>query len=112
MIVPTETSRFETLRREAKRLLKNLRDGDRAATVRIAPYWPRNGVADEVCLAQIQLVVARERGYRSWAHLKTSLLTIKEIDMPEQNNANTLSRRLGVYTDEEAASLLALPKEE
>ena len=109
-MVHTDSSAFERLRREAKRLLKDLRDGDKAAIRRYAQYWPGTQSTDAVrTLARAQLVVAREHGYRSWPHLKTSLLPNKEKVMSEQKNAVVPERRLGVYTYEEAESLLGIP---
>jgi hypothetical protein len=70
----TTTNAFDRLRKEAKSLLKDLRHGDAAAVRRYACYWPAAEVGDQLCLARAQLVVAREHGYRSWSHLKTSLV--------------------------------------
>jgi hypothetical protein len=104
---------FDRLRLEAKCLLKDVRRGDEAATRRFTQYWPATGPSGEVRnLARAQLVIARERGYRSWAHLKTSLLGNEERIMSEQKNAVVPERRLGVYTYEEAESLLGIPAEE
>jgi hypothetical protein len=70
---------FERLRKEAKRLLKAVQSGDEAALRRFTQYWPASGPSGEVRnLVRTQLVIARERGYRSWTHLKTSLLPKKE----------------------------------
>lgn len=73
---------FEPLRREAKRLLKAIRHGDEAETQRFVRYWPATRSSTKApTLAQAQLVIAREYGYRSWTHLKTSLLSTKERTM-------------------------------
>lgn len=93
---------FECRRREAKRLLRDLRCGNAATAARYAQYWP--GADAQPTLARAQLVIAREQGYRSWAHLKSLLLP--GATMKEQKSA---SRRLGVYTYEEAESLLDVP---
>jgi hypothetical protein len=70
---------------KAKCLLKDIRRGDAAALQRFTTYWPASGPSGEVRnLARTQLVIARERGYRSWAHLKTSLLPQKERAMPTE----------------------------
>lgn len=104
---------IDRLRKEAKRLLKDIRRGDAAALQRFTQYWPASGHSGEVRnLARTQLVIARERGYRSWAHLKTSLLGNEERVMTEKKNVVAPERRLGVYTYEEAESLLGIPKEE
>jgi hypothetical protein len=110
---PSTGNAFDRLRLEAKCLLKDVRRGDEAATRRFTQYWPATGPSGEVRnLARAQLVIARERGYRSWAHLKTSLLGNEERVMSEQKNAVVPERRLGVYTYEEAESLLGIPAEE
>jgi hypothetical protein len=76
---------IDRLRLEAKRLLKDILRGDAAALQRFTQYWPASGPSGEVRnLARTQLVIARERGYRSWAHLKTSLLSQKETVMETQ----------------------------
>ena len=107
---PSTGNAFDRLRMEAKCLLKDVRRGDEAATRRFTQYWPATGPSGEVRnLARAQLVIARERGYRSWAHLKTSLLGNEESVMSEQKNAVVPERRLGVYTYEEAESLLGIP---
>ena len=63
-------SNLENLKKQAKSLLKSVRDNDRAALERVAPY-----VKDRANfkLNDAQLVIARERGYASWARLKTFL---------------------------------------
>lgn len=110
---PSNGNAFDRLRLEAKCLLKDVRRGDEAAARRFTQYWPATGPSGEVRnLARAQLVIARERGYRSWAHLKTSLLGNEERVMSEQKNAVVPERRLGVYTYEEAESLLGIPSEE
>jgi hypothetical protein len=97
-MVHSESSAFERLRREAKRLLKDLHNGDEAATRRYAQYWPGTQSTDEVrTLARAQLVIARERGYRSWAHLKTSLLPKKERVMETEFYTKPYAGREGFY---------------
>ena len=110
---PSTGNAFDRLRLEAKCLLKDVRRGDEAATLRFTQYWPATGPSGEAPnLARTQLVIARERGYRSWTHLKTSLLGNEERVMSEQKNAVVPERRLGVYTYEEAESLLGIRAEE
>ena len=73
---------FEALRREAKRLLRDHRDGMPSAVSRVSAYWPEAASPDShLKLAQVQLVIAREHGYRSWRHLKASALTERSIGM-------------------------------
>jgi len=92
-MVPSDGNAFERLRREAKLLLKNLRHGNEAATRRFAQYWPATRSTDEVrILSRAQLVIAREHGYRSWTHLKTTLLTAKEKIMNVRKVADELTK--------------------
>ena len=64
-------SSLENLKKQAKSLLKSVRDNDRAAVERIAPY-----VKDDASfkLNDAQLVISRELGFASWARLKTFLV--------------------------------------
>lgn len=73
------TDTFEALRREAKRLLRNCRERQPSAVSRIRACWPE-AVSPDFCLklTQAQLVVAREHGYRSWRHLRASVLADTE----------------------------------
>ncbi|MFZ4397488.1 MAG: hypothetical protein ACOYOU_17890 [Kiritimatiellia bacterium] len=89
---------FERLRKEAKRLLKAVQSGDEAALRRFTQYWPASGPSGEVRnLVRTQLVIARERGYRSWAHLKTSLLPKKERVMETEFYTKPYAGREGFY---------------
>lgn len=110
---PSTVNAFDRLRIEAKCLLKDVRRGDKTALRRFTQYWPASGESgNDRNLARAQLVIARERGYRSWTHLKTSLLGNEERIMSEQKNAVVPERRLGVYTYEEAESLLGISAEQ
>jgi len=89
---------LEPLRKEAKRLLKSVQIGDEAALRRFTQYWPASGPSGEVRnLARAQLVIARERGYRSWAHLKTSLLPKQERVMETEFYTKPYSGQEGFY---------------
>ncbi len=68
--MPT-ASQLEFLKKEAKSLLKQCRAGDAAALGRIRASLPRL-VVEEINLAEIQYVLAREHGYSSWPDLKQS----------------------------------------
>src|SRR5690606_22621449 len=61
---------LEQQRKLAKELLKSAREGDPEALARIRAH---RRDAREPILADAQLAVAREAGYRSWAELKTDL---------------------------------------
>jgi len=103
---------IDRLRLEAKRLLKDIRRGDAAALQRFTPYWPASGPSGEVRnLARTQLVIARERGYRSWAHLKTSLLGNEERVMTEEKNTAVTDYRRG-YSYKDVGVLLGIPEEQ
>lgn len=70
------TRALEALRKEAKRLLRDYRERSPSSVSRVSACWPKATSPDSVLkLAQVQLVVAREHGYRSWRHLKASVLT-------------------------------------
>jgi len=87
-MVPTDSAAFERLRKEAKRFLKDLRREDNAAIRRYAQCWPPTAATNEArTLARAQLVIAREHGYRSWTHLKTSLLGEKGAGKMEQETS-------------------------
>ena len=63
---------LEQVRRLAKDLLRDLRDGDRAAIRRLAV------VSAPSTLAGAQLAIAREYGFPSWARLKRDV-ELREI---------------------------------
>lgn len=104
---------FRLLRKEAKRLLKQVQSGVDTACERFLVYWPASprGNGSDFMLTQAQLVIAREHGYTSWTHLKTSLLHEKDKTMTA-TKSNDKVKRLGVYTYEETESLLEIPQAE
>jgi ankyrin repeat protein len=59
---------LEQLRRRSKDLLRELRAGEPAAQERLATHHPQP--REIPVLADAQLVVAREHGFRSWAQLR------------------------------------------
>ena len=61
---------LEQLRKQAKDLLKAYRAGDPPALARFQAHDPRAISEKRVALADAQLVLAREYGFRSWAKLK------------------------------------------
>lgn len=63
---------LEHLRREAKQLLRRAQTGDAAAVSRFEAHAP--GIAP--ALSAAQLVLAREHGFASWAHLKSLVTTL------------------------------------
>ena len=73
------TRTLDALRREVKRLLRDCRERQPSAVSRVSVCWPKAASPDvPLKLAQVQLVVARERGYRSWRHLRASVSTNTE----------------------------------
>ncbi len=73
------TRTLDALRREAKRLLRDYRERQPSAVSRVSVCWPKAASPDfPLKLAQVQLVVARERGFRSWRHLRASVSTNTE----------------------------------
>jgi ankyrin repeat protein len=63
---------LEQLRKRAKDLLRAARAGDAAATARFRdtdPRWASAAGATSAILADAQLVIAREHGFRSWGQL-------------------------------------------
>ena len=70
MTTPYPGANLENLKKQAKSLLKSVRENDRAALARIAPY-----VKDRTNfkLNDAQLVISRELGHASWAMLKAFL---------------------------------------
>src|SRR5437016_2028924 len=61
---------LEQLRKQAKDLLRHYRAGDQAASSRIRARHPHPRRDPEFTLADAQLVLAREYGFKSWARLK------------------------------------------
>lgn len=59
---------LEFLRKEAKSLLKLYRTHDAAALARVRAVLPR--IADDIKLADVQFVLARENGQTNWGKLK------------------------------------------
>jgi len=61
------TTSLDTLRKDARRWLKAVRDGDRDAHDRLTRVIAR---AERVSLRVVQQALAREYGFESWAALK------------------------------------------
>lgn len=62
---------LDTFKKDAKRWLKALRDGDAAAGERLRTVWP--GATAHPTLREVQQALAREHGFASWATLKEEL---------------------------------------
>ncbi len=68
--IPAANSPVQSLKKQAKALLKALHAGDAAARHRVLAYFSNPSA---VGLQDVQLVLAREQGFSSWARLKTHL---------------------------------------
>jgi hypothetical protein len=64
----SSATRLDTLRKEAKRWLRQLRDGDAQARERVSNVYP--DAQPEPGLRDVQHALAREYGYESWIALK------------------------------------------
>ncbi|MBB3566432.1 ankyrin repeat domain-containing protein [Rhizobium sp. BK491] len=76
---------LDSLKKQAKSFLKAVQSGDASARSRVAPYFA--DVAD-VGLQDIQLVLAREFGFSSWAKLKAHLESDDRKHVPRDQLAN------------------------
>jgi hypothetical protein len=91
---------LEQLRKRAKQLLKQLRNGDPLANERLRNYKP--GVSDPI-LADAQFVIAREHGFESWPKL------VQHLQAPDLEQHRLIATDLlAVYnsSDVEAATRL------
>ncbi len=69
MANPSEPrARFDALRKQARRWLRALQQGDPAARARLTTALPGHG--DPPVLREVQQALAREQGFESWAALK------------------------------------------
>jgi ankyrin repeat protein len=84
----TTASNLENLKKEAKRWLKALRDGDARARARLQRALPN--ATDPATLRDVQLAIAREHGFPGWTSLKEQLATrasasrYKDLIKPEE----------------------------
>jgi len=62
---------LDTLKKDAKRWLKALREGDAGAAERLRTAWPH--APAHPTLREVQQALAREHGFASWAALKEEL---------------------------------------
>ena len=94
---------LEQLRKQAKELLRELRNGDPAATERLNKY--KQNVSDPI-LAHAQFVLAREHGFESWPRL---VHHIHAAQVPELKQHQRIAEDLvAVYNsaNQEAATRL------
>lgn len=76
---------IESLKKQAKLLLRSVQCGDASARARVEPYFFD---VEDVGLQDIQLVIAREHGFSSWTRLKTYLDRINPDELPRDQLAN------------------------
>lgn len=69
----TEASTLDNLRREAKRWLKALREGDSESRERFDRAYPTRHAGDPVVLREVQHALAREHGFENWKELKAAV---------------------------------------
>ncbi|TNE31747.1 MAG: DUF1835 domain-containing protein [Alphaproteobacteria bacterium] len=93
---------FEQQKKQAKDLLKSLRNGDAAAAARFAAHHPQAAAKSAPQLADAQSVIARENGFASWpkmkAHCDALALAKKQIEsgtIPTRDTARTTHIRCG-----------------
>jgi ankyrin repeat protein len=78
---------LETVRREAKRLLKQAKAGDAVLLARLRTILPRmagesdEGIKSGIKLADIQHAIARVRGHTSWRELKELLQNLDPMHL-------------------------------
>src|SRR3954469_11018588 len=61
---------LEFEKKQAKALLRGFRSGETSAVARMHAHLPRLVESADAALADAQFVLARERGFDSWAKLK------------------------------------------
>ncbi len=96
---------LDQLRKQAKELLKDYRAGDRSAASRFQAHDPRAISEKRIALADAQLVLAREYGFRSWAKLKHHVESLErpaDFDEPLWGR-DTWPFLAAVYRGDEAA---------
>lgn len=81
----TPRSSIENLKKEAKRWLRALRAGDRAAGARLLRALP--GLSDTPTLRDVQLALAREYGFAGWTDLVREVRHRSPEPVPEARDA-------------------------
>ena len=80
---------LEYHRKQAKALLKSVRDGDRTALERFIRHHPlaanpSRAETVEWKLADAQLVVARQHGFASWPRFRAHIEALQPVVYPEE----------------------------
>ncbi|NTG00585.1 ankyrin repeat domain-containing protein [Agrobacterium rhizogenes] len=76
---------LDSLKKQAKAFLKAAQSGDASARSRVTPYFAD---VTDIGLQDIQLVLAREHGFSSWAKLKAHLESANRGQVPLDQLAN------------------------
>lgn len=93
---------LESLKKEAKRWLKALREGDAAARERLLSVYPR--ASAEPTLREVQHSLALEHGVASWAVLKEQ---IADRDLAKKSAAERAQDFLRLAIDRQSGALAA-----
>ena len=91
---------FERYRTQAKDLLKQARLGDPHALELLRVHHPegeRLFSQPTIQLADAQLVIAREKGYRSWGKLKEDLLFLQAVQSLDSGDRDRLETLIDKY---------------
>ncbi|HEU4870230.1 MAG TPA: hypothetical protein VFT08_05210 [Pyrinomonadaceae bacterium] len=98
-----ERPSLDQLRKRAKELLQQLRNGDPAAVERLRKYKPN--VSDPI-LADTQFVLAREHGFESWPRLVHHIQTAQHPELEQHRRIAEDLVRVYNSADVEAATRL------
>ena len=98
-------STLDNLRKNAKRWLKALRDGDTQARARLERAYP--GAQEQPTLRDVQHALARERGHDSWIALlravadraKPEIPLIALLDAAGKGDATRIAAILDEHSD-------------
>ncbi len=98
-------STIDTLKKEAKRWLRQLRDGDPRARQRLLAIVPT--ASADPGLRGIQFALARDYGFEGWPALKDALAQVSLSRLPESDRADIVLRSCWQGDRLAAARLLA-----
>ena len=98
----TPRSTLESLRKEAKRWLKLLRDGDPQSRARLIAASP--AAPAEPGLRDVQLALAREYGHAGWNALKQALNDVEEARKTHAERVDRVLRGIAWGADRHAAA--------
>lgn len=93
---------IDHLRRQAKQLLRELKEGDPAATALLQQHHPERLDASQAKLADAQLALARSYGVPSWRRLALACRTVDAIHRDDADAMRDLVLRNPWLLDEDA----------